>query len=110
MTDRSSFGPGVAVLRRLAGGIGLGAGVVLDDLDAHLGEDEEQFLELRGRDLDVAQRRRHVSAAQAAQLVALLDEARDFGAVDQRHGGRGGLVCRSRFGHALSPAVGPAPR
>ena len=69
-----------------------GVGAVVGDLDAHVGEPEEQFLDLGRRHLDVAQRDRHVGAAEAAQLVAFLDQAVDFGALDQRRGQWIGLV------------------
>ena len=83
---------GLGVVARVVARSGHDVGLVLDDLDAHVGEREEQFLELRDRDLDVLQSGHDLRAAQAAQLVPLLDEADDFGAVDERDGGDAGLV------------------
>ena len=78
------------------------------DLDAQVGEEEQQLLDLRGRDLDVAQSVGHVGAAEAAQLVPFFDEPVDFRALDEGGSESVGVVGRSGYAHAPSPAVGPA--
>ena len=65
---------------------------VVGDLDAHVGEPQQQLLDLGRRDLDVAQSHRDVGAAETAQLMAFLDQAVDLGALDQRRGEGVGLV------------------
>ena len=92
----------VVAIARLGGS---GRGIALDDLDAQVGQGEEQLVELLDGELDVAQRGRDVGAAEVALLVALFDEPTDLVAVQQRQVGGGDVVFGGGFGHWSSPAL-----
>ena len=67
--------------------------LALEDVDAEVGQRQEQLVELLDGEVHIVQRRGDLGAAQAALHLALFDEPADFLALEQRPGGGVDVVC-----------------
>ena len=82
-----------------------GDALALDDVDAEVGEDAVDLLELFRREVDVAQRGGDVRAVEVALLATFFEQHSHLvGAEHGEVGGRGGAVF-SGFDHSETPAL-----